>query len=336
VQRTTGSRLPRRSFLVAAPAAVTLGVGALRRARAALDEKQPPEALVQDLYQSLTVEQRKAVCFDWEHIDPKLGLLRTRVSANWRITEPAVDSDFYTSQQRQLIRRIFEGLIQPDWHARFDKQLKDDVGGFGHEQSMAIFGTPGQDKFQFVLTSRHMTLRCDGGSAAQQAFGGPVFYGHAASGFREKPGHPGNVFWPQAVAANELFRQLDDKQRGLALLKEAPPENAVGFRGPRGKFPGIAIASMTDAQKQQAQRILQLLIEPYRHAQRERVLACLKSQGGLEKCHVAFYEQGHFSGAEGWDIWRLEGPAFVWHFHGAPHVHVWVHVADDPSIPLNA
>jgi len=59
----------------------------------------------------------------------------------------------------------FEGLIQPDWQARFDRQLKDDKGGFGHAQSIAIFGKPGQGKFQFVLTGRHMTLRYDGGPA---------------------------------------------------------------------------------------------------------------------------------------------------------------------------
>ena len=33
-----------------------------------------------------------------------------------------------------------------------------------------------------------------------------------------------------------------------------------------------------------------------------------------------------------WDNWRLEGPAFVWYFRGDPHVHVWVNVADDPSV----
>jgi len=28
--------------------------------------------------------------------------------------------------------------------------------------------------------------------------------------------------------------------------------------------------------------------------------------------------------------------ALVWYFRGAPHVHVWVNVADDPSVKLNA
>lgn len=49
------------------------------------------------------------------------------------------------------------------------------------------------------------------------AFGGPIFYGHAAEGFNEKPDHPGNVYWYQAKRANELFQALDGKQRKVAL-----------------------------------------------------------------------------------------------------------------------
>jgi hypothetical protein len=30
----------------------------------------------------------------------------------------------------------------------------------------------------------------------------------------------------------------------------------------------------------------------------------------------------------------LEGPSFVWHFRGSPHVHVWVNVADNPSVAI--
>ena len=68
----------------------------------------------------------------------------------------------------------------------------------------------------------------------------------------------------------------------------------------------------------------------------ERVASCLKAQGGLEQCHLAFYQEGDLGNDRIWDIWRLEGPAFVWHFRGTPHVHVWVHVANDPRVKLNA
>ena len=128
------------------------------------------------------------MAFDWDYVDPKRGLLRTRISANWRITRPAIHSDFYTRDQQRMIREIFEGITCPDWHKRFDKQIQDDDAGFGTHQTIALFGTPGSGKLQFVLTGRHMTVRCDGHAAAEYAFGGPIFYGHAASGFHEKPG----------------------------------------------------------------------------------------------------------------------------------------------------
>ena len=37
-----------------------------------------------------------------------------------------------------------------------------------------------------------------------------------------------------------------------------------------------------------------------------------------------------------WDNWRIEGPAFVWYFRGAPHVHSWIHVADTPKTPVTS
>lgn len=74
--------------------------------------------------------------------DAEAGPLRTRVENNWRITKPIIKSPFFTRDQQALIRAIFEGITNPAWHARFDKQLKDDVGGFGNRQSIAIFGNP--------------------------------------------------------------------------------------------------------------------------------------------------------------------------------------------------
>jgi hypothetical protein len=88
-------------------------------------------------------------------------------------------------------------------------------------------------------------------------------------------------------------------------------------------------------QKQELQRVLMLLLEPFRKEDQEKALACLKTQGGLDRCSLAFYEEGDIGKDGEWDNWRLEGPAFVWYFRGAPHVHVWVNVADDPAVPLN-
>ena len=51
---------------------------------------------------------------------------------------------------------------------------------------------------------------------------------------------------------------------------------------------------------------------------------------------MAFYQE-HDLGNDGeWDNWRIEGPSFVWYYRGFPHVHVWIHRADDPQTPVTS
>jgi len=338
-----GIELDRRHFLkaagaVAAAAALPAAVPALGRAAEA---KATPETLVKKLYETLSDTQKQKVAFAWDHQDPKLGLLRTRVSNNWHITQPEIRSDFYTKDQQEIIRAIYEGLFQPDWVKQIDKQLQDDTGGktWGAEQNIALFGKPGEDKFELVMTGRHLTVRVDGNSIDHMAFGGPVFHGHQATrttGLNEKLGHPGNIWWPQALEANKVYGMLDGKQRQKALVAQLPAESAVGFRGKDGKFPGIAVTDLSSDQKEQLQKVLKLIFEPYRHADQEEVLDCLKKQGGLDACSLAFYAEGDMGDDEVWDNWRLEGPSFVFYFRGSPHVHMWVNIGSDPTVKLNA
>lgn len=329
------SPLNRRDFLLTT-GALAVAASSLPNWAVAKDTtiKSEPETVVKLLFDSLTPDQKQKVCYAWDHVDPQRGLLRTHVANNWHINDEIINSDFYTAQQRAMIRDIFEGIIQPDWQKRIDKQLEDDAGGFGEDQNIAIFGEPGQGKFEFVMTGRHMTLRCDGNSADHVALGGPIFYGHAAAGFNEPSDHPGNVFWPQALAANKVFAMLDGKQREAALVKSLPKEEQNAFRN--YGFPGISVTELSTDQKEELQKVLTALIEPYRQSDRDEVVACLKQQGGLDKCALAFYEQGDLGKDQVWDCWRLEGPSFVWYFRGAPHVHVWVNVADSSDVPYNA
>jgi hypothetical protein len=327
----------RREFLkTAGAAAVAVGASPLlAQAAVSIPTGSTPESVVKILYESLSDQQKKEICFAWDYTEEKRGLLRTRISNNWNITKPTIGSDFYNSDQQAMIRHIFESIIQPDWHKRIYKQLEDDAQGYGEQQSIAMFGKPGE-KFEMVMTGRHMTLRCDGNSSEHVAFGGPIFYGHAASGFNEKPNHPGNVFWHQALAANKVYEMLDEKQRTRALVEKVPREEEVSFRGTGGQFPGIPIADMSSDQRTLVQDVLAKLIEPYRQSDRDEALNCLKSQGGLDKCSLAFYREGDIGNDQVWDNWRLEGPSFVWYYRGAPHVHVWVNVADDASVKTNA
>ncbi len=332
--------LNRRQFLGTATAAI--GAGSLAGSTRLLAEPAPAaapaataESLTGLLYQSLSDKQKKSVCFDWDHMDKKRGLLRTFVANNWNITDHEIISDFYTDDQRELITKVFESIIDPAWHERYYQQLEDDAGGFGHEQSIAIFGKPGEGKFELVMTGRHMTLRCDGDSADHVAFGGPIFYGHAPE-FNEGPTHPDNVFWHQAVAANDLYKMFDGRQQKLAVLPKTPREQAVGFQGSDAKFSGIPVTEMSADQREHLQSVLQKLVEMYRQSDRDEAMACLKTQGGLDACHLAFFSDNDLGGDGVWDNWRLEGPSFVWHYRGAPHVHVWVNVADSADVKTNA
>jgi hypothetical protein len=299
------------------------------------------ETAVKGLYEALTDAQKKEVCFAWDFVETtgkKRGLLRTHVSNNWQITEPHIRSEFFTKKQQMIIHDIWKGIINPEWEAKFRKQLKDDTDGeeWGAQQSIAIFGTPGSDQFEFVMTGRHMTLRADGNTESHVAFGGPIFYGHAASGFKERVHHPRNVFWPQAIQANKVYSLLDTKQQKKALVTARPKESAVGFRGDKGGFPGIIVEELSDDQKKELQKTLMMLLAPFRKEDQNEALACLSKQGGLNKCGLAFYKDGDIGEDGEWDNWRLEGPSFVWYFRGSPHVHVWVNVADDPSVKTNA
>ncbi|HZZ28394.1 MAG TPA: DUF3500 domain-containing protein [Pirellulales bacterium] len=298
--------------------------------------KAIPETLVKQLYDSLRPEQREKVAFDWDYVDPKRGLLRTRVSNNWNITEPAIGSEFYSKDQQEIIRAIYEGLFQPEWIPKIDHQLQDDAGGYGHSQSVALFGHPGEGKFELVMTGRHLTVRVDGHNIDHMAFGGPVFHGHAASGFNEQADHPGNVFWPQAVAANKIFEMLDGKQRKASLQSRLPAESAVSFRGGDGKFPGLPVTELTHDQREQLDKTMAIMLSPYRNADCEDVRACLNKQGGIDKCSLAFYSAGDIGDDGVWDNWRLEGPSFVWYFRGSPHVHLWINIGDDSSVATNA
>jgi hypothetical protein len=292
-----------------------------------------PESLVKTLFDSLNTEQKEEVCFEWDYKDDR-GILRTHVSNNWQITGRKLTSGFFTQDQQDIIEALFWGMYQPDWRDRIKKQIQDDAGGYGKEQSIAIFGTPGSGKFEFVMTGRHLTIRCDGDSTEHVAFGGPIFYGHAAQGFNEQPDHPGNVFWPQALQANALYKMLDGKQRDKALIAEAPPEREVHFRGKSAEIPGLPISELSADQKQHAQEVLSTLLEPYRTSDQDEARRCLEKQGGLDQCRLAFFKSGDLGDDQVWDVWRIEGPSFVWHFRGSPHVHVWVNIADSADVKI--
>src|SRR5262249_37178482 len=152
---------------------------------------------------------------------------------------------------------------------------------------------------------RHLTLRADGHSEGRVAFGGPIFYGHAASGYTESVHHPGNVFWPPALKANRVYQILDGKQRSPSLLTPHPAREQVALPRTSGQLPGMPVAEMSNDQKNELREVLQCFIEPFRKEDQDGALECLQTQGGLDHCSLAFYQEGDLGNDAEWDNWRL-------------------------------
>ena len=307
----------RRRFLQAA-AAGTAG----RSTAAGAPPQTESELLVATLYKGLSAEQKKAVVMPFQHP------LRTKVDNNWHVV-PRRIGDFYTPRQQSIIDEIFRGLHNAQFVDNVIRHIKEDAGGLAN-YSAAIFGEPGNGAFQFVLTGRHCTIRCDGGSVTDAAFGGPIFYGHqAGKDFTESPDHPNNVYWYQARRANEVFQSLNGKQRQQALRDDPRREQGaatVAIKKPGNAPAGILVSEMSRDQRKLVQQVVVDLLLPFRKKDADRAMQCIDTAGGVDMLSMAFYKNLDLGSDGVWDVWQLESPTMVWYFRGHPHVHVWVNV----------
>jgi Protein of unknown function (DUF3500) len=282
----------------------------------------PAETAVARLYKALKDEQKKTICFPFDHP------LRSTVRNNWAIVKPTIND--MSKEQQALCREIFRNLCSEEGHERFMKQMEDDDGGF-ENYHVAVFGEPGTGRpFEWVLTGRHDTLRVDGNSVEGAAFGGPIFYGHAADGhFNEDARHTNNVWWYQGEQANKIFATLDAKQKARALVTKAEEDDAKStrLRGSHLGESGLAVSGLDGQQKDMVRKLLKDMLMPFRSCDVEEVQECLEANGGADTLRLTFFKEGDIGNDGIWDIWKLEGPAFAWYFRGSPHVHTWLNVA---------
>lgn len=170
------------------------------------------------------------------------------------------------------------------------------------------------------MTGRHLQMRANGDRADNVAFGGPIVYGHGIGNPRK------NLFYYQTQKANEVFKSLEGAQREKALLPNPPRENQVPLQGKGGTFPGVAVGELSADQKELVASVIKVGLAPYREQDVEEAMKVLQTRGGLDSLHLAFYKKGDLGADLIWDIWRVEGPSFVWHFRGAPHVHTYINI----------
>jgi hypothetical protein len=303
----------------------TAAGGALAAASAGAAPKSgsDSETLVATLYKSLSEEQKKTVVMPFDHP------LRSKVDNNWFIS-PARVGKFFTADQQAMVREIWRGLYNPDFFGKVEQQIQEDAKGLGN-YSVALFGSPGSGKFEFVLAGRHCTVRCDGDSVEGAAFGGPIFYGHQSgpSG-TEKPDHPGNVYWYQGKRANEVFQSLSGKQREIALVAEPSRDEAatetIRLKKQGEKLAGIPVSEMSKDQRGLVEKVLADLLLPYRKKDTNEAMRHIKANGGVSSLAMSFYKNQDLGSDGVWDVWQLESPSMIWYFRGNPHVHVWVNI----------
>ena len=322
----TASALDRRRFLRATTAGLAAASLPLWMPGAqAADRAATSETLAAQLHGSLTEAQRKLLCFAFN--DP----LRDQVDNNWMITRTSI-RDVLNPAQQDLVRQIFRKLHREEHADAMMRQMVEDSEGKGFEggTSVALFGEPGTGKFEFVLTGRHCTRRCDGDAVAGAAFGGPIFYGHQSGPKDAEPAdHAGNVFWFQARRVNEVFQALDGKQRETALIdgrsRSERATETVKLTGKRTGLPGLRLGDISRDQRELVRKAMVDLLQPFRAVDAEESMRLVDAQG-LENLHIAYFKKQDVGNDGVWDVWQIEGPQMLWYFRGEPHVHCWVHI----------
>ena len=295
------SFLSRRKFVgTAAGGAALASAGSLlldsKATFAKTDVAKGPqsETLVTTLHKSLTDEQREAICLPFDHA------LRSKVDANWHINKTRVSQ--FSKDQQAMVREIFLKLHSPDYADKVYDQVEHD-GGFS-KGSIALFGKPGSGKFEFVYTGRHCTRRCDGDSVEGAAFGGPIFYGHAAKSFHEKADHKGNAYWFQAKRANELYQALDAKHRKVALLdKRSRGERGnktIQTKGSTKGLEGLPVSELAGDQKALFQKVLADLLAPFRQKDADEAMKLIKAND-MNKLQAYSAPANGFSQRQSWN-----------------------------------
>ncbi|MFP6613806.1 MAG: DUF3500 domain-containing protein [Pirellulales bacterium] len=327
-------QVPRREFLrlAAGSTAAVAASGAIAGAddaKAAAEKRKPKpaEALIRELYETLSAEQKKTLVLPWNHGADKQGGMFARHGMYNRPFAGQKIGEHYTKAQQELIDRTLhaicadeEGYIKITRNRRFDASKAFENCG-SH-----IFGEPSDDnKFAWLFTSHHLTVRCDGNSQPGAAFGGPLYYGHTAQGYSS-----GNVYFYQTQRVQTLFDALDAKQRKGAIAPDSPGERAasVSFRPEGEPRPGIAYADLSKDQRSLAESVMRDILAPFRKEDADEVMQIVKQNGGMEKIHFGYYKDSSSKDDEiRWHFWRLEGPGFVWNFRVLPHVHCYVNIA---------
>jgi hypothetical protein len=137
----------RRDILRAMGSTAALSVFPSLRAATSTD------SLAMQFYQSLTEEQQAKIVLPGDHA--KRGF----VSNWWYICPEQRLHTFYTKEQQDLVRQIFESLHHPEHRENMNWQVqKDLMGQIKNTPSVGFFGRPEDADFEFIYTGHHVEV----------------------------------------------------------------------------------------------------------------------------------------------------------------------------------
>ena len=314
----------RRSFLRVAGA--TTAAAAIGGTRLALGDEtpakaaaKPAEGIIRELYSTYSEEQKRDLVLPYDHMtDGKLTRQRT---FNSPVNGKRI-ADVFTKPQQDLAKQALVAILSGnDALERLSRHGKWDSSGSLEGCGAMIFGDPAENgKFAWVFAGHHLTLRCDGNSEPGAAFGGPIYYGHSAGGYNKE-----NVYLYQTEQVTKVFEALDGKQQAKALSQNNPGDGLGGTQ-PTNPRHGIAYSELSDDQKKLVEETMRTLLGPFRQEDVDEVMSIVKSGGGMDQIHVAFYEDSGINDGHRWHFWRVEGPGFAWNYRVLPHVHCFANI----------
>jgi hypothetical protein len=301
------------------------GTAPVQGAAAPARKPKPAEELVKELHASLTERQKRRVVLDWDftgrrrRIPARLGMYNSPI-------EGIRIGRVYTKPQQELIVRILKAISSDDdGYRRISRGGTWDGSRALGNCGALIFGDPtGKNKYSWVFTGHHLTVRCDGNSEEGAAFGGPMYYGHSPNGYSRA-----NLFNYQTRSVLKVYQELSEEQRTKAVVKGSPGElePSVRFKKRAEDRPGILYTALSADQQKLVEKVMRDVLSPYRKEDVDEVMEIVKKNGGMDKIKLAFYPDRGMNDDEPWHFWRLEGPGFVWNYRVLPHVHTYVNIS---------
>ncbi len=283
------------------------------------------DVLARRLYSGLDDEQRAEACVDYDH-----PLRQYHNRGVWGGGLGVFRG--FDFEQRQILTDLLHAGLSDAGRTRIPEEYYTRWPGV-HSMRVLVCGDPTSPPYQLILTGAHLNLRIGGKSREGVAFGGPQVYGdQRGDGIA---GLPDNLYRDQFLLAQRLLRGLDPGRRRAATLAEAPIQTQIELRGRERSVPGLPLGELTAAQRALAHELVETILSTWASGDVAYARECLDANGGVEALAFSTYEHGEDGPIPEGQVFRLEGPAAVFHFRGHPHVHAFVNVAMDGDAPLS-